>query len=354
MRFLFATGTPATIREGSGTWTGISTLAGALRNLGHVVDLHALEPGPGDYEARRMAFNASLTSLNLAPYQAVVGFDMDGHTLAGIGGPPHVASIKGVIADEARFEKGEVRRSMERQAELEAEHCRRADLVLTTSAYSAKRLRELYGLTAEPLVVPEMIDLARWRERLDAAPVVKRDGFTVLCVCKLYPRKRVEVLLEAAAQLARKIHGLQVRIVGDGPEEERLQDMHAALELHGIVEWLGFVPPEKLAAEYRACDLFCLPSVQEGFGIVFLEAMAAGAPIVASRAAAIPEVVTAGRLVRPDDPRALADALHHLSKKPDIRRQIGEAGRAAVGAFDAPVVGKRFLDAIAQMLTIRQ
>jgi glycosyltransferase involved in cell wall biosynthesis len=182
--------------------------------------------------------------------------------------------------------------------------------------------------------------------------VVKRDGFTVLCVCKLYPRKRVEILLQAAAQLARKIRGLQVRIVGDGPEENRLQDMHAALELHGIVEWLGFLPPEQLAAEYRACDLFCLPSVQEGFGIVFLEAMAAGAPIIACRAAAIPEVVTAGRLVRPDDPRALADALHHLSKKPEIRQQLGLAGRAAVGAFDAPVVAKRFLDALAQLLTI--
>lgn len=215
MRFLFATGTPATVREGSGTWTGISTLAGALRDLGHVVDLHALEPGPGDYEARRTAFNASLTSLNLAPYHAVVGFDMDGHTLAGRGGPPHVASIKGVLADEARFEQGEVRRSMERQAEAEAEHCKRADLVLTTSAYSAKRLRELYGLTPEPTIVPELIDLSKWRGRLDAAPVVRREGFTVLCVCKLYPRKRVGVLLDAAAQLARKIPGLRVRIVGD-------------------------------------------------------------------------------------------------------------------------------------------
>lgn len=351
MRFAFITGTPANVREGSGTWTGISTLAGALRALGHGVDLRAIEPGAGDYAARRSRFNASLESLDLSAFDAVVGFDMDGHALAGRGGPPHIASIKGVIADEALFEQGETRRAMEEQAAREAEHCRRADLVVTTSRYSAGRLRELYAMPHDPAIVPELIDLGRWQKRLAAAPdPVRREGFNVLCVCRLYPRKRVDVLLRAAAKLRGRIKELHFRIVGDGPEQPRLEALHRDLDLDGLVEWLGYVPPESLASEYRRCDAFCLPSVQEGFGIVFLEAMAAGAPIVAARAAAVPEVVTEGLLADPDDADSLAAALERMASDESLRARCAEAGRRAVESFDAPRVAGLFLAVIAPVL----
>ena len=78
------------------------------------------------------------------------------------------------------------------------------------------------------------------------------------------------------------------------------------LRLDGTVTWLGDVSRAALVAEYNRASVFCLPSVQEGFGIVLLEAMAAGKPIVASHAAAIPEVVPHGMLVQPDNPEALA------------------------------------------------
>ena len=74
-----------------------------------------------------------------------------------------------------------------------------------------------------------------------------------------------------------------------------------------VIHWVGDIPMARLAEEYNRCDVFCLPSAQEGFGIVFLEAMAAGKPIVAARVAAVPEVVRNGILVEPDNQEALAD-----------------------------------------------
>jgi glycosyltransferase involved in cell wall biosynthesis len=104
-----------------------------------------------------------------------------------------------------------------------------------------------------------------------------------------------------------------------------------------------------LAAEYNRADVFCLPSVQEGFGIVFLEAMAASKPIVAVHAAAVPEVVRNGVLVEPDNPEALANALILLDRDPDLRQWLGAAGRRAVEEFDMHLVAKQFLSEVARV-----
>jgi glycosyltransferase involved in cell wall biosynthesis len=103
--------------------------------------------------------------------------------------------------------------------------------------------------------------------------------------------------------------------------------------------------------EYRACDLFCLPSVQEGFGIVLLEAMAAGKAIVASRAAAIPEVAPHGLLVEPGNPEALAAAIEELYRSPAKRVELGRTGTQWVEQFDAPRVAGQFLEAVRGVAT---
>ncbi len=128
-------------------------------------------------------------------------------------------------------------------------------------------------------------------------------------MCRFYPRKRLHLLLGAAERLRAEIPGLEFRIVGDGPERAKLQALSQAKRLGEHCHWLGDLSQDELAREYNRCDLFCLPSVQEGFGIVFLEAMAAGKPIVAARAGAVPEVVEQGLLVEPESEEALADGI---------------------------------------------
>ena len=334
MRIRLLTSTPLDIRRGSGTYVGIAVLARALRNLGHEVAIETPQVRLPVYTAERLVFNRGLQWA--AGYDRTVGFDMDGYRIAGHAG--HVASLKGVIADEVRFERGLTRFTMGIQAGCERLHVLRAPRVIVTSRYCAAQVRSLYGPSREPLVVPELIDLAEWRGLLQQHPAASR-RFTVLFVGRLYRRKRVEVLLRAAAALAERIPQLEVRIVGNGPCAGALRAMGSC------ATWLGDVTRSQLAAEYNRASLFCLPSVQEGFGIVLLEAMAAGKPIVASRAAAIPEVAPHAELVSPESAEALAAAIERLYRSEEARAANAAAGAARVEQFDAKRVARLFLEA---------
>lgn len=327
----------------------MQTLVEALRRLG--VDVATVTPRVQTpvYTLTRVLFNETLRWRKFDG-DATVGIDPDGYAVAGRrNSPPHVACIKGVLGDAVRFETGATRASLSLQAQLEAIHARRADLVITPSHYCAARLDELYGVKAAA-VVPELIDLEAWRNlfRANAAAVDARK-FTVFSVCRFYPRKRLDVLLQAATLLRMRIPELEVRIAGSGPESKRLEQICSDLGLQPTVRWLGDVSRNDLAAEYARADVFCLPSVQEGFGIVFLEAMAAGKPIVAANAAAMPEVVRNGILVDPGNAEALTEAILRLYRDPDLRASLGEAGRRDVEQFAMLSVAKQFLREVAKI-----
>jgi len=281
---------------------------------------------------------------------ATIGIDADGYGIPrGKKTPPHIACIKGVLADAVRFESGATRASLAFQAGLERRNARRADLVVTVSRYCAEKLEEFYGVR-DAVVVPELIDLAAWRHRLGANTAEHDPGkFTVLSVCRFYPRKRLEVLLGAAGVLRKAIPELEIRIVGDGPQRDRLKALCRELDLDSKVRWIGDASRSRLAEEYNRCDLFCLPSAQEGFGIVFLEAMAAGKAIVACRASAVPEVVRNGILVEPDEPEQLAEAIRHLYLNPDIRQAIATSASSQVAQFDMHPIGVQFASEIAKI-----
>jgi glycosyltransferase involved in cell wall biosynthesis len=342
VRIRFLTSTPLDISRGSGTYVGIHVLTRALEAMGHSVAFATPRRTFRIYTLQRLDFNRSL---RIDPtFDLTVGFDMDGYRIAGA--PHHVASLKGVIADEVRFEHGFTRLTMGVQARCERVHVHRASRVLATSRYSATQAQELYGFQQTPAVVPELIDLAEWRRLLAAQPVARKSRFTVLFVGRFYLRKRVEVLLRAATVLAGSIPDFEVRLVGAGPCGPQLRTLAAQLKLDATVTFLGDVSRSQLIAEYQRADVFCLPSVQEGFGIVLLEAMAAGKPIVASRAAAIPEVVPHGVLVEPESPEALATAIEELYSAPEKRAELASTGAEWVEQFDAPRVARVFLDAV--------
>ena len=321
----------------------------ALEQAGHRVEQLAPRDAASHAILPRLAFNlaARHQASRLGAFDAVVGFDLDG-LFVRVPGARRVASIKGVIADEQRFERSWTRFAMGIAARLEQANVRRADVVLTTSAYAASRIAEEYGVDGARIrIVAEPIALARWNAALDAAPRAPRGGETVvLCAAHLYPRKNVAALVRAMVLLKSPA---RLRIVGTGPETPALGALVRELGLRDRVALLGHLPFESLVAEYRNADVFCLPSLQEGFGIVFLEAMAAGLPIVACRAAAVPEVVPDGEcglLVPPRDLTALASALDRLASDVAGHARLGEAGRRRVARYDAPLVAREFVEAI--------
>ena len=349
--------------SGSGTAVAIGGLAAALIARGHTVERLVPEGDwPRSLLARRLWFNVTLPLRLRRPgcptYDLIVGFDIDGVRLAS-SGVPYLCSIKGVLAEEARCERGWPRRMLASLALLEGRNARRAPLVLSTSRYCIDRIRHHYGVAPERLaLVPEGIDLALWQPSSDPALLADedrgRDPFTVLCVARQYPRKRVVDLIDAFAIVVGREPRARLVVIGDGPEHGALAERLRQRRLGGHVQLLGALPDDgEVRAWYRRCSLFCLPSEQEGFGIVFLEAMASGLPVVSTTAAAIPEVVPdgqAGLLVPPRDPAALAEALLRLLQDPGLRARLRAFGRVHACGYSWDRVADRFLAAAASLL----
>jgi phosphatidylinositol alpha-mannosyltransferase len=173
------------------------------------------------------------------------------------------------------------------------------------------------------------VEVDRWR----LADPIKPDGPTIFFCGRHEPRKGLEVLLHAFARLERDA---VLWVAGEGPNTTAL-----AAAAPPNVEWLGRISDDELAQRLRAASVFCAPSLHgESFGVVLLEAMAAGLPVVASDVGGLRELVLdgeTGALVPPGDPTALADALRPLLADRELRRRLGTAGRERAKAlFDLP------------------
>lgn len=337
------------VSEGSGTAAAIGGLAEILQRRGHQVDrLVPMSKLPKKLLWRRLWYNVTLPQrLAKAKYDLCVGFDIDGFRWAHRSPIPYVCSIKGVLAEESRCEPGWPKLMLWSLSRLERINARRAPRVISTSKYCCDRIHQHYGVPFDRLrLVPEGIDLENWQCSDDS----QRDPWTVLCVARQYPRKRVIDLVQAFRLVVDRLPQAKLVIIGDGPENAAIRQQVDRCNLQSQVQVLGALPSQaEVKNWYARSSIFCLPSVQEGFGIVFLEAMASGLPVISTTAAAIPEVVPdrqAGILVPPQDVKALALAIVELLENPQLRSQYQAAGRTHVQLFTWERVADLFLEAI--------
>jgi glycosyltransferase involved in cell wall biosynthesis len=167
----------------------------------------------------------------------------------------------------------------------------------------------------------------------------KSDRLVIGTASRLSPEKGLRYLLEAFAQLRQPVgERLRLRIAGDGPDRSRLDALAERLGIADGVEFTGWIEHEALPAFLQSLDVFVLPSTYEGFGVAAAEASAMALPVVASRVYGLPDVVkngVTGFLVPAKDSVALTHAVARLVEDPDLREELGNAGRRYVaGRYD--------------------
>ncbi len=298
-------------------------------------------------------FNRSLTkkagTIDADVYEA--------HTVSGYGFPkklkqlgidkPFVHTIHGVLADEYEQAKqngypsfrGRVANYfMDRLAKLEEQTAHDATLIVTISKYSLEKIQTHYGIDKSKVrIVPNGVDTemfkptqnqqaARQQFRLGSEPCV-------LFVGSLIPRKGLGFLVEAAKKIVKQNVDTKFLIVGEGPLKTQLISSLEAANLLGNFRFLGNVEDEMLPTVYNCADVFVLPSIQEGQGIVMLEAQASGKPVVAFDVGGVNEAARndeTGLLVERGNTDELANALLKLLGDSSLRLRMGSNGRRYV------------------------
>jgi glycosyltransferase involved in cell wall biosynthesis len=215
-----------------------------------------------------------------------------------------------------------------------------ADLVICISDFCRSQLMMLSSAQHWPKlrVVHCGVDLDEYRFRLPAVRSAN-DPVSILSVGRLVPDKGQALLIEALSQLRTNGVDARLTLVGGGPDRGRLEQLS---HLIGVADHVSFTGPRgqgDLPALFAEHDIFCLPSFAEGIPVVFMEAMAIGVTVVATRVAGIPELIDEGKtgfLVPPGRPDRIADAIADIaSSRTDVRQLSTQAREVVTASFDA-------------------
>jgi len=207
---------------------------------------------------------------------------------------------------------------------------RNVNTVISNSENTQRKVRQIYGRESfivnpgvdSNLFDPEKIDINEYRTEKKC----------LLAVGRLVTEKNFDFLIRAFKKVVSLYPGVILKIVGSGPEEGELHSLIESLALKEYVELLTSVPQEKLAKLYAACDLFVHPMKDETWGMVIIEAMAMGKPVVAIDSAGPKEIVIDGQtgyLVKPSLV-AFAEKINELLASPQEMRRMGKEGRKRV------------------------
>jgi phosphatidylinositol alpha-1,6-mannosyltransferase len=218
-----------------------------------------------------------------------------------------------------------------------------ARTVTAVSRWTARALERVLPSEVPRVLLHPAVDPIRFSPKADGEAVRAHHGLdgspVVLCVSRLVPRKGQDVLIAGMTYVRELVPDAALVLVGDGPYRARLEEL-AGQAPAGSVVLAGAVPDEELPAHYASCDLFAMPCRSrwaglevEGFGIVYLEAAAAGKASVAGRSGGAEEAVddeVTGLLVEGAEPKAVALAVARLLRDPGALARMGSAGRERV------------------------
>ena len=193
----------------------------------------------------------------------------------------------------------------------------------------AREFVRQYFPSAPLRVIPNGVDVDTFKPGLAPIRHLRDDAVNVLFVGRLEPRKGLRDLLRGYQYMKARVPNSRLIIVGDGPQRPRVESFISSHRIEDVV-MAGYVPQPVLPRYYASADIFCAPATgRESFGIVLLEAMASGLPVVATEIPGYLSVVSPGRdavTVRPKGWAELGAALTLLALDEQLRRRMGEAG----------------------------
>ena len=200
---------------------------------------------------------------------------------------PH--SLHGRIAHALHISS---RRWIERKA------LRQSDRIVALSRFTCDKLLQVYGYKNDDItMIPAGVDLKRFHPAVDKRTVRERlglpkDKMILLTVRNLEPRMGLENMIRAMREVVKSLSEIILIIGGAGPLKEDLELLSHRLDLRSYIQFMGFIPEDDLPDYYRAADLFILPTVElEGFGLIALEAMASGTPVLGTPVGGIIDIL---------------------------------------------------------------
>jgi len=231
-----------------------------------------------------------------------------------------------------------------------------SDACTANSRATAERAKRISGRD-DIRVIPMGVDIDFFSKSAGRATGQKHNGRqaeTILYAGRLIDVKGVEYLIRAFPSVLKKHANAVLHIVGSGPCKGDLMSLSERLQVQEEVVFQDAVSQEELVRYYSMADVFVLPSVMtdegetEGLGVVLLEAMASGVPVIASATGGIPDIVRdqeTGLLVQQKDPGDLAEKINRVLADQELRQRLSEMGRGFVKErFSWSVIAKRYLE----------
>ena len=220
--------------------------------------------------------------------------------------------------------------------------------VIVCSSFMKREVIHAFGLPEDKVdVLPNAVTPFEGGLRNVRDKYAGRDEHLILFVGRMVPEKGPHILFEAAKRVLKRRWDVKFVFVGEGPLREKLMKEAEATPFPEKFYFTGFLPDDELKSLYVACDLAVFPSLYEPFGIVALEAMSVGKPVVASDVGGFSEMIedgVTGVKVRPGDAEELASAIERLVEDAELRRALGEAGMRVVRErFSWKVVAEKVL-----------
>lgn len=224
---------------------------------------------------------------------------------------------------------------------------RRAEGISCVSSFLKDYLVES-GLSKEDKIkiLPMPVDARKFKRQ----KLLKKDKKTLLCVARFTRQKGLEYLISAIRMLFDKGFDFETKIIGGGPQRDYLEKKIKELGLSEKISLLDSIPQENLFSHYQKSELFVLPSIEEGFGLVLVEAQLCGLPVIGTRSGGITDIIQdnlTGLLVKPQDPLDLAKAIEKILSDPGFAEGLAERGyHSAISKFSPEAIQKKFMEFI--------